>query len=199
VHGDRRAAKNRPTDHPIAPGLRIPGVDRPIEARPDLSASDRQFLFRVVQRIVRDAATADDLTQDALLRAHRHRDSFRGASSRRTWLYRIAVTTALGHLRREWRRARHVAELGDERGVDALPSHEADAAAQLAVRERSSVLTDALRALPPGYRDVLILRFGDDLSERDTATALGLSVANVKVRAHRARRMLDVDALREAA
>ena len=62
--------------------------------------AERRFVYAVARRIVRDDADADDVAQDALLLAHRYLGAFRGDAGFRTWLYRIATTTALGHLRR---------------------------------------------------------------------------------------------------
>lgn len=70
-----------------------------------LSAADRAFVFSVARRYVRNDQDAHDIAQDALLSAYRYRDSFRGDSHYRTWLYRIATTTALSFLRSAKRRS----------------------------------------------------------------------------------------------
>src|SRR6185436_9013360 len=80
----------------------------------------RSFVQAIVRRFVRDAEAAADVAQDALLLAHRHRASFRGDSSYRTWLYRIAAMTALGHLRKR-RRSREQLTLGEEAVGAAAP------------------------------------------------------------------------------
>lgn len=157
------------------------------------SADDRRFVYAVARRIVRDDATASDVAQEALLQAYRHRDRFRGDASHRTWLYRIATTTAISHLRREraWRRkldavmAETVAS-GAPPGVTAtaIPSDALDDA------RRAAWLAGHVAGLDDKYRRVVELRFRDGLSERETATALGLSTATVKIRAFRARNML---------
>ena len=76
-----------------------------LACKPTFAAGDRQFVYAVARRIVRSPDDAEDCAQNALLLAYRHRDAFRGDSHYRTWLYRIAATTALGHLRQQ-RRAR---------------------------------------------------------------------------------------------
>jgi len=152
------------------------------------SADDRGFVYAVARRIVRSDEDAADVTQDALLLAFRHRAAFRGDSRYRTWLYRIASTTALSHLRRA-RRSR--VELTDPGTVslwearDPAPSPETVAAS----RERAAATTRALGALGAGYRDVLLMR-ADDTPETEIARKLGLSVGNVKIRTHRARQQL---------
>ena len=144
---------------------------------------DHAFVLAVTRRIVRAPEDAEDVTQEALLLAYRHRDAFRGASRYRTWLYRIAVTTALGFLRRQGR-ARFV-PLG-ERPNAAAPSRSAET--ELENVERCELVSRALGELAPAYRDVLLARV--DATEPEVAARLGISLATVKIRTHRARKRL---------
>jgi RNA polymerase sigma-70 factor (ECF subfamily) len=155
-------------------------TDNPSSA---LGADERRFVYAVVRRIVGSDADAEDVAQDALLLAYRHLASFRGEARFRTWLYRIATTTALGHLRRTRRARLHVP--ADELRL-ADPAKTADAA--LAEAELDALVRRAVDALDPPYRDVLRLRA--DANEAEAAAQLGISVANVKIRAHRARKQL---------
>ena len=144
---------------------------------------DRQFVYRVARRIVLSDEDADDVAQDALLIAHRNLANFRGDSRLRTWLFRIATTTALGYLRRARRAREHVPA-----SEVALADPGNSAEASLAEAEMGVLVREAVGALPPLYRDVLLARA--DASEAEVAAALGISVANVKIRAHRARKQL---------
>src|SRR6478672_10592855 len=116
-------------------------------------AKDRQFVYSVARRIVRSDEDADDVAQEALLLAHRHISSFRGDSRLRTWLYRIAVTTALGHLRRTKRARLHV-PVADIPLPDPAKSPEA----VVADAETDAIVREAVQELEPLYRDVLIAR-----------------------------------------
>lgn len=144
---------------------------------------DRQFVYSVARRIVHTDEDADDVAQEALLLAHRHIASFRGDSRLRTWLYRIAVTTALGHLRRTKRAHLHVS-VADVPLPDPAKSPEA----VVADAESDALVREAVQTLEAPYRDVLIARA--HASEQEVAACLGITVANVKVRAHRARHQL---------
>src|ERR1700749_3039800 len=62
--------------------------------------AERDFVYAIARRIVGTPEAADDVAQDAMLLAFTHRDAFRGDARFRTWLYRIAATAALGHLRK---------------------------------------------------------------------------------------------------
>lgn len=153
-------------------------------------AEERRFMYAVIRRVVHDPDDADDVAQDALLLAHRHLASFRGDSQFRTWLYRIAMTSALGHLRR-LRRAKEHVDASLVQLVD--PTKSAEAA--LADAETDALVRTAVAQLEPPYRDVLLARA--QATEAETARCLGITVANVKVRAHRARKQLR-DALEPA-
>ena len=152
----------------------------------ELSTDDRNFMFAVIRRIVRCDYAADDATQDALVSAYRHYASFRGESALRTWLYRIAVTTALGYLRKQ-RRSR-------EAFLDDVPVKQvADPALrpdELALaRERFVHARAAVDRLGTAHREVVELRLAE-FTEPEIAVQLGISIANVKIRAHRAREQL---------
>lgn len=152
---------------------------------------ERAYVYAVTRRILRDDDAASDATQDALLLAFRHRAQFRGDSAYKTWLYRIAVMTALGQLRKERRlRSRVVLAASEQSGsrdlgpdmVDPRPSPESDAAAT----ELAGRLGRALQTLSDGHRRVFLLRT-EEWRESEIARELGISVANVKIRLHRAR------------
>ena len=158
------------------------------------SPDDRGFVYAIARRIVGNAEDAEDVTQDALLLAYRYRASFRGESRYRTWLYRIASTTALGHLRRRGRSREQLA-LGDEPFARDIADPTLSAETALAEHEAIAMIQVALAKLDPKYRDVMLLRA--DQTETETAAKLGISVGNVKIRAHRARKQLK-DALAPA-
>lgn len=146
-------------------------------------AADLAFVRNVVARVVGDT-DAPDVAQEAVLRAFLKRDQFRGEAGYRTWLYRVALTTALGHLRTRHRR-QPLLEIPETATADA-PSAEEHVAA-LQTRRRIQAEVTALR---PQLRDVVALHYARDLSAAEVARELGISVANVKVRAFRAREIL---------
>lgn len=150
---------------------------------------DRSYVYAVARRIVGSADDAEDVTQDALMLAYRYREAFRGESRYRTWLHRIAVTTALGHLRRQ--RKSPIAILDGDHAhtiVDRDAEPAKSPAALIAEAEDRAAVHVALAQLAPSYREVLLERAS--ASEPEVARRLGISVANVKIRAHRGRKQL---------
>ena len=164
-------------------------VDMPTTSAAAQLSDDRLFVMAVARRIVRDVDAARDVAQDAMLQAFRYRASFRGESNYRTWLYRIATTTALSHLRRERALARRAVACEQEATAPlaAPPTSPVDA---ITHAETAREVSAQIAGLPPLYREILALRYYDDCTEREAASALGVSVTAVKVRTHRAKRAL---------
>ncbi|HEY4589520.1 MAG TPA: RNA polymerase sigma factor [Thermoanaerobaculia bacterium] len=147
-----------------------------------------QRLFRVSRGILADDAEAEDVVQEAWLRAFRELAGFRGEARFATWLTRIACHEALA---RANKRRRLVPITGGDGGEPPEPPAEAPGPDRdLENRELQALLRDAVEVLPDPLRSVFCLREIELLSTEQTAEALGLTVENVRVRLHRAKRSL---------
>ena len=150
-----------------------------------------QRLYRVTWSILRNEHEAQDVMQDAYVRAYANLHQFAGNAKFATWLTRIAVHEALA---RRDRNRRLVfmpgTDNGEEAGMDQMRSPEPNPETQTADAEARALLERSIAALPETYRSVLILRDIDGLSTEDTAACLELTEENVKTRLHRARRMV---------
>jgi RNA polymerase sigma-70 factor (ECF subfamily) len=147
-----------------------------------------QRLFRVARSILADDAEAEDVTQEAYMRAFRELAAFRGEALFSTWLTRIACHEALARARK---RRRLVGLAPDASGEPPdPPSEDFGPEREMENRELQNVLRKAVEALPEPLRTVFCLRDIEGLSTEETADALGLSTENVRVRLHRARRSL---------
>lgn len=152
-------------------------------------------LFRVARAVVRDDAEAEDIVQEAYVRAFTHLDSFRGEALFATWLTRITLNEALGRVRRR----PPTVGLG-EREVDVhsgglvimfpSPPPPADPEAELARSQVRAVLEHAIDELPATFRLVFVLRDVEGLSTEETAAQLAIREETVKTRLHRARRLM---------
>lgn len=153
-------------------------------------------LYRVARSVLDDDAEAEDVVQEAYVRAFTHLDGFRGEAQLSTWLTRIALNEALGRLRRR----RITVDLKDidaindqgEARVIYLPSarQDSDPEAAAARTEVRRLLEQAMDELPAHFRMVLVLRDIEEMSTEETASHLGLRPETVKTRLHRARRLL---------
>lgn len=151
----------------------------------------REYVRSVAMKYVRDEHDAEDVTQDAMLLAHRYRDSFRGESRFSTWLYRVTATAALMFLRRQRRLAREIPASGsvDDEGTPWLERHAAptDLRSEVSARGELDLVSEAVAKLGAKYPAVFWKRYGEGRTETEIARELGLSVAAVKTRAFRAR------------
>jgi len=152
-----------------------------------------QRLYRMARAILRDDGEAEDVMQDAYVRAYEHLSQFAGRAQFSTWLTRIAIHEALGRSKKRKR----TDQLGANEWTDNGIEGEANVAAtalnpeeQTSVAELGKALESAILAIPDQYRLVLMMRDVEQLSTAETAAALELSEENVKVRLHRARGMV---------
>ena len=151
-------------------------------------------VFRIAQHITQNREDAEDVVQDAFLKAYTNLQQFQEQSKFYTWLVRIAVNEALMKLRR--RRPERTVSLDEDiqTGEDSIPREVADWSPnpeqnynQAELRE---ILTKTIQGLPSGFRTVFVLRDVEGLSTEETADALELSIPAVKSRLLRARLQL---------
>jgi RNA polymerase sigma-70 factor (ECF subfamily) len=151
-------------------------------------------IYRLGLRMLGNEQDAEDVLQNTFISALTHLSGFEGRSSVLTWLYRIAVNESLMILRRGKPEVNiDDVDSSDENDV-ARPTQFVDWSAlpedELLSAEGKRALDNAIQNLPENLRMVFLLRDIQDLSIKDTADALNLSEANVKVRLLRARLML---------
>jgi len=153
-------------------------------------------LYRAARGVLHDDAEAEDVVQEAYIRAFTHLGDFRGEAQLSTWLTRIALNEALGRLRR--RRItvglKDIDAINDQGEVRViyLPSARQDSDPEAAATraEVRRLLEHAVDQLPDHFRVVFMLRDIEEMSVEETASHLGLRPETVKTRLHRARRLL---------
>jgi RNA polymerase sigma-70 factor (ECF subfamily) len=150
-----------------------------------------QRLYRVARAILRNDSEAEDVMQDAYVRAYEHLDQFAGRAKFSTWLTRIGVHEALA---RQHRRNRYqdLGPMSEQEGdpMDRFASLALNPEQQASNSEIRRLLEEAVEKLPDAYRAIFILRDVEDMSTTDAADALEITEENVKVRLHRARALL---------
>ena len=149
-----------------------------------------QRLYRVTRAILRDDAEAEDVIQDAYVRAYQHLDQFAGSAAFSTWLTRIAVHEALRRLHLRERSQQLEDTEHDEDGSMTVIETSLDPEQRASIAELGDLLEEAVLGLPDQYRTVIMLRDVEELSTAETAAALDLTEQNVKVRLHRGRAMM---------
>jgi RNA polymerase sigma-70 factor, ECF subfamily len=153
-------------------------------------------VFHLARRMLGNQQDAEDVTQEVLLQVVRKLDTFRGESQFPTWLHRVTVNAALALRRKRSRRE-------EKQLIDPLERFDDDGKHTHHVRpwlsrpdqplmdeERKKLIERAIGELPEAYRDVLVLADVEQLANAEIGDMLGLSVAAVKSRLHRARLMM---------
>ena len=161
-----------------------------LSAFEDLVNRYERKIFRLAQHITQNNEDAQDVTQEAFLKAFEHLGEFQGNSRFYTWLVRIAVNQALMKLRK--RHNKDVSLDEEIEGEDnSMPREVEDwgpsPEQRYAQNELAGILNKVIGELDPSFRVVFQLRDIDELSTEETAEALGLSVPAVKSRLLRAR------------
>ncbi len=158
------------------------------EAAETLVRRNRERIARYLARLVRDARTVEDLTQDVFLQALTHTDQYRPTARVITWLYRIATNVALNYLKQAEvkRRAREPAQAALEMADDHEPTPER----QMSLDELRQQVSRAVLALPVNQRIALTLFEYEGCSYEQIATVLDGTVESVRSLLMRARTTL---------
>jgi RNA polymerase sigma-70 factor (ECF subfamily) len=165
-----------------------------VAAYDELVRKYERQVFRIAQHITQNREDAEDVMQDAFLKAYEKLDQFQGNSKFYTWLVRIAVNESLMRLRK--RRTGKMVSIDEDVETEegSVPRDLADWAPDPEQNYNQSELAEILRktiqGLPQGFRIVFVLRDVEGLSTEETAETLGLSVPAVKSRLLRARLQL---------
>jgi RNA polymerase sigma-70 factor (ECF subfamily) len=146
-------------------------------------------IYTHLYRLVRNREEAEDLTQEAFIRAYRFLHQYDGRRPFRNWLYTIASHVGLNALRSRQRRGRYECNDVDDHAAASAPS--ADSPLRDAVRqELRDLLLGAVESLPPQAAMLMHLVYFEGMPVQEAAEILGMSEANAKVTLHRARRRL---------
>jgi RNA polymerase sigma-70 factor, ECF subfamily len=161
----------------------------------DLIRPCERSIYLLLFSLLKNESEAEDAAQETVIKVYTNLHLFRAEARFRTWVLSIARNEALGRLRKlNARREDSLNESADETAGDFTPAiltswREVPVEA-LEQKELGAILRKAIEALPEIYRNIVVLRDIEEMDIRETATALGISEAAVKVRLHRARAML---------
>jgi RNA polymerase sigma-70 factor (ECF subfamily) len=164
------------------------------EAFAELVDRHKEKVYAILLRLVRDPDAAEELTHESFVRAWRGLGGFRGQALFGTWLIQIAIHLARDRIR-ERRRSRTVSldELLEQSADDSVfvdTRSPRDPLAEMSDRDMIERLEAALGDLPLSYREVFVLHHIEDVPYEEIASMTGDSVGSLKVRAHRARKLL---------
>jgi len=155
-------------------------------------------IYAMVNQLLRNSQDAEEVTQDAFIRAHRGLVNFRGESAFSTWLYQIATNLARNRYWYWWRRKRdHTVSFDQPVSADnettlaeLIPAELETPGDATVTQEFVNRIAESMEKLSPKHREILILRNVKNLSYEEIALILGISVGTVKSRIARARESL---------
>lgn len=153
-------------------------------------------IIKLVGRYVREPADAQDVAQDAFIKAYRALPNFRGESAFYTWLYRIAINTAKNHLVAAARRPSDI-DLGSNEDGEQFEIEDLKATLEtperlLLTEEIRETVIDAIGKLPEDLRTAILLRELDGMSYEEIATVMACPIGTVRSRIFRAREAIDL-------
>ena len=162
-----------------------------VERFDDIMRQHQRRVYRVIYLLVRDADTADTLTQECFLRAYQKRASFRGECRIETWILRIAVNLVRDHGKNRrasfWKR---LVGLDDGESTDTgprqFPAREPSAERALLAREELEAVWNALSSLSPQQRTIFFLRYEEEMALAQIADLLEVKIGTVKTQLSRA-------------
>ena len=151
----------------------------------------KQQVFNTCFGFVRNTQEAEDLTQDTFIKAFQNRDKFKGDSTLKTWIFRIAVNTSLGYLRsknrdkRKWfSNALSLDDVQEKMNSIDYPDK------TLEEKELEATLNAALNLLPENQKSVFVMSKIDGYSNKEISEILSLSISSIESLAHRAKKNL---------
>ncbi len=199
---ESEAATVTPSPNPVAPSPPVTaGFDEASLVRKaqagdataftDLVQHYERKIYRIAKNITQNDEDAEDVLQEAFLKAYEHLDGFQGNSKFYTWIVRIAVNEALMKLRKrkgdKFVSLDEPIETGEEEVKREIAVWEDNPEQKYSGEEMRRILDEAVESLKPDFRTVFVLRDIEELSTEETAEALGISIPAVKSRLLRAR------------
>lgn len=154
------------------------------DAFEQLVVAYREQVFRLALRMCGSEADADEVAQEAFLSAWKALPNFRGESQFSTWLYQLTTHAAIDLMRREKRQI--AADITEVSAADPAPSPQQQAEQS----EQREIVRDAILQLAPEQREVVVLRFMEELSYEEIGAVLKLPSGTVKSRLNRAKAQL---------
>ena len=160
----------------------------------DIMRQHNRRMFRIARGILRNDAEAEDIVQDAFVKAFTEFESLREPGKAAAWLAKITANLAISRVRQLKRRGNVMLADGDSEDISSnMETDQHTPERMTAMGDVRRLLENAIDRLPDGFREVFMLRVVEHMSVEETAATLGVLAQTVKSRLHRAKAMLRVD------
>ncbi len=154
---------------------------------------NNQKLYRVVRSYLKDESEVEDIMQNSYLKSYEKLAQFKHTSTYATWLIRIAINESLARLKEKgkiYQLYDHSAPSKNNAMLDVPDPNQLNPERKIIRQEAKQFLENTIDSLEQKYRTVYVLKEVENMSMAEIAECLDLSVSNVKVRLHRAKKML---------
>ena len=154
----------------------------------------KNSVYNLVYRMVRDVQEAEDLTQEAFIKAFNSLTQFNEEYAFSTWLYKIATNNCIDYFRKRKLQTLSLdkpIQYKDSEIHQEIPDPELNPEKSILASERTSIIRDAIKTLPEKYYTAIVLRHTEEKSYEEIAEILQLPIGTVKARIFRAREMLN--------
>jgi RNA polymerase sigma-70 factor (ECF subfamily) len=154
----------------------------------------KNSVYNLVLRMVRDQQEAEDLTQEAFIKAFHSITSFNEEYAFSTWLYKIATNNCIDYFRKRKLQTFSLdkpVQYKDSEIQHEIPDPDLDPEVSIIASERSKLIREAINTLPEKYYRAIVLRHNEEKSYEEIAEILDLPLGTVKARIFRAREMLN--------
>ncbi len=154
----------------------------------------KNSVYNLVYRMVRDIQEAEDLTQEAFIKAFNSLKQFNEEYAFSTWLYKIATNNCIDYFRKRKLQTYSLdkpIQYKDSEIQQDIPDPELNPEKSVLATERSRIIREAIKTLPEKYYTAIVLRHTEEKSYEEIAEILGLPIGTVKARIFRAREMLN--------
>ena len=154
----------------------------------------KSSVYNLVYRMVRDVQEAEDLTQEAFIKAFNSLASFNEDYAFSTWLYKIATNNCIDFFRKRKLQTYSLdkpIQYKDSEIQHEIPDPDLNPEKSIIARERTTLIQEAIRTLPEKYYTAIVLRHNEEKSYEEIAEVLDLPLGTVKARIFRAREMLN--------
>lgn len=153
----------------------------------DLVATHYDRIYRFAYRFVGSATDAEDVAQDSVIKLARSIEQYQGQAAFTSWLFRIVLSVAHDHLRKQSRHQRGTQPLSDAEQALTSPENHWNEESH---SSETAALWTAVRALPPKQRDAMLLVYGQELSHAEAAIIMGCKEVTVSSHLHDGRKRL---------
>ncbi len=147
----------------------------------------KKMAFNIALQLMGNREDAEEIAQDAFLKAYQALDKYKGDSKFSTWIYRIIYNTAISHLRKK---KLDVSSIDEDFSVSVNVKSTQSALKDLQAVERKKYLGEALKRINGDDRSLITLFYLEENSVEEICSITGLNASNVKVKLHRARKKL---------